>query len=69
MKLLIVESPGKISKLEEILGPGWRVAASIGHVRDLPNSGYGLDPPDFRPIYEQTKPGVISNPCRPGQGC
>lgn len=61
MKLLIVESPGKIDKLQEILGADWRVAASIGHVRDLPNSGYGLEPPDFRPVYEQTKPKVIRN--------
>ena len=37
MKLLIVESPGKIRKLQDILGAEWRVAASCGHVRDLPD--------------------------------
>ena len=34
--LLIIESPGKKKKLEEILGPSYRVEASFGHVRDLP---------------------------------
>ena len=47
MRLLIVESPGKIKKLQNILGAEWRVAASCGHVRDLPNQGYGLEPPNF----------------------
>lgn len=29
-KLLILESPGKVKKVQEILGPGWKVAASVG---------------------------------------
>ena len=52
MKLLIVESPGKIKKLQSFLPAEWRVAASVGHVRDLPDEGYGLEPPDFRPVYQ-----------------
>ncbi len=35
--LLIVESPGKVKKLKEILGAEFQVAASVGHVRDLPS--------------------------------
>ncbi|GGJ52313.1 type I DNA topoisomerase [Deinococcus roseus] len=36
MKLVIVESPGKIKKISSYLGNGYVVAASFGHVRDLP---------------------------------
>ncbi len=39
MKLLIVESPNKTRKIREFLGSDYRVAASFGHVRDLPMSG------------------------------
>lgn len=38
-KLLIVESPGKISKLSQILGSDWLVKASMGHVRELASDG------------------------------
>ena len=37
--LLIVESPTKAGKIRGFLGPEYRVAASFGHVRDLPPSG------------------------------
>ncbi|MGB8702665.1 MAG: DNA topoisomerase, partial [Thermosynechococcaceae cyanobacterium] len=37
--LLIVESPGKIKKLKSILGSGWEVKASVGHIRQLANDG------------------------------
>ena len=40
-RLLIVESPGKIRKLRSILGPGWNVRASVGHIRQLANDGNG----------------------------
>lgn len=43
MKLLIVESPNKIKKLKTILGEGWEVAASVGHIRDLPLKELGID--------------------------
>ncbi|MDR3205028.1 MAG: type I DNA topoisomerase [Deltaproteobacteria bacterium] len=57
MKLLIVESPGKVKKIQAILGAGWRVAASVGHVRDLPINSTAVYPPDFKPLYEQTERG------------
>ncbi|MCY7322575.1 MAG: type I DNA topoisomerase, partial [Phormidesmis sp. CAN_BIN36] len=38
-KLFIVESPGKIKKLSQILGPDWIVRASMGHVRELASDG------------------------------
>ncbi len=37
--LLLIESPGKIKKLGQILGSGWMVKASVGHVRELANDG------------------------------
>ena len=39
MKLVVVESPAKAKKIRELLGPDYRVAASMGHVRDLPAKG------------------------------
>ncbi|MGV0023668.1 type I DNA topoisomerase [Phormidesmis priestleyi] len=37
--LLLIESPGKSKKLSQILGAGWTVKASLGHVRELANDG------------------------------
>ncbi len=51
---MIVESPAKARTVENILGPDYRVVASVGHVRDLPNYGYGVKDiknGDFTPIY------------------
>lgn len=56
-KLLILESPGKVKKVQEILGPGWKVAASVGHVRDLPVKEMGVAAPDFKPKYTPTDRG------------
>jgi len=43
MKLVVVESPGKIRKIQGFLGSGeYRVAASFGHVRDLPERDMGV---------------------------
>jgi DNA topoisomerase-1 len=57
MKLMIVESPGKTKKIQGFLGSGWKVMASVGHVRDLPEKGLGVQAPDFRPQYEVTPRG------------
>ena len=56
-KLFILESPGKVKKVQEILGPGWKVAASVGHVRDLPVKEIGVAAPDFKPQYLPTDRG------------
>jgi DNA topoisomerase-1 len=37
--LLVVESPGKVKKLSQILGSGWIVRASCGHIRELSDEG------------------------------
>ena len=50
-KLLIVESPNKTDKIQHYLGSGWVVAASYGHIRDLPPGEMGVAPPDYRPQY------------------
>ncbi len=39
LKLLLIESPGKLKKLGQILGAGWIVKASMGHIRELANDG------------------------------
>ena len=41
--LVIVESPGKIKKLQEALGEDYVVKASVGHIRDLDESGLSID--------------------------
>lgn len=56
--LIIVESPGKTRKIRAILGAGYSVVASVGHVRDLPDEGeIGVEPPDFKPQYQPTERG------------
>jgi len=50
-RLLIVESPNKTEKIQHYLGSGWVVAASYGHIRDLPPGEMGVAPPDYRPQY------------------
>jgi DNA topoisomerase-1 len=57
MKLFIVESPGKVKKIQGFLGPDWKVAASVGHVRDLPERELGVSMPDFVPEYAPTERG------------
>lgn len=50
--LVIIESPGKIEKLQTILGPQYKVAACYGHVRDLPERDIGVAPPEYIAQYE-----------------
>lgn len=55
--IIIVESPGKIKKIESILGADYKVYASFGHVRDLPDHDLGFSPPDFKAQYVATERG------------
>jgi DNA topoisomerase-1 len=55
-KLVIVESPAKAKTIQKYLGRGFRVEASMGHVRDLPKSDLGVDiDNNFKPVYEVAK--------------
>ena len=50
--LVILESPGKVNTVKGYLGSGYKVVASVGHVRDLPKSTLGIDIDDhFTPKY------------------
>ena len=54
--LVIVESPAKIKTISSILGPQFKVMASMGHVRDLPTSTLGVNVEDgFLPTYRSIK--------------
>ncbi len=65
MKLVIVESPTKARHISHMLGNGYQVMASVGHIRDLPLTGEMsyVRPPDFRLNYvvSDTKKDVVSN--------
>ena len=52
MNLVIVESPTKSKTIEKFLGKNYKVTASMGHLRDLPKSTFGVDVEhDFEPKY------------------
>lgn len=51
--LVIVESPAKAKTIQNYLGSDYEVAASFGHVRDLPKKGMSIDiEHGFTPTYE-----------------
>ncbi len=51
-RLVIVESPAKARTIGKYLGPGFRVKASVGHIRDLPERELGVDVErGFEPKY------------------
>src|ERR671939_816997 len=51
--LVIVESPAKAKTINKYLGNDYKVLASIGHIKDLPSKGLGVDVEhNFEPTYE-----------------
>ena len=55
-KLVIVESPAKAQTIKKILGRNYEVAASYGHIRDLPKTKIGVDiENNFEPSYSTIK--------------
>lgn len=52
MQLVLVESPTKAKTISQFLGPEYKIMASFGHVRDLPENKFGVDvEKDFKPTY------------------
>lgn len=52
MQLVIVESPTKAKTISKFLGPEYKIMASFGHVRDLPEDKFGVDiKNNFKPTY------------------
>ena len=54
MRLIIVESPNKVAKIQRYAGAGFKVVASSGHIRDLPARRIGIHIEDgrFEPVWE-----------------
>jgi DNA topoisomerase-1 len=51
--LVVVESPAKAKTIGKYLGADYRVMASLGHIKDLPSKGLGVNvEQDFEPTYE-----------------
>ena len=70
--LVIVESPGKINKIQSILGDNYIVCASVGHIIDLSAKTMSIDiEHDFKPTYEYLtgKDKVIADLKRNAKNC
>src|SRR5699024_6302044 len=68
MKLMIVESPNKVKKIEEMLGAGWKVMASVGHIRDLDEKELSVNEETFKPKYVFIPPKKVQGRDRPFPG-
>lgn len=70
--LIIVESPAKIKTLKKFLGDEYVFESSLGHIRDLPQKGFGIDiENDFEPQYEvlAEKKQVIDKIIKTAKSC
>ena len=70
--LIIVESPTKVKTLKKFLGNTYRVESSVGHIRDLPKRGFGIDlENDFEPEYEnlEDKKDIIAKLKKAAKEC
>jgi DNA topoisomerase-1 len=55
--LVVVESPTKVRTINKYLGKDYNVAATVGHIKDLPAKEMGIEiEDDFKPKY-RTIPG------------
>ena len=61
-KLVIVESPAKAHTVGRILGPGYKVMASVGHVRDLPEHQEGIKREELPGGALRFTPGYVVPP-------
>jgi DNA topoisomerase-1 len=53
MQVVVVESPGKVKSINKYLGPGYKVMASYGHIRDLPSKDGSVKPDeDFAMLWD-----------------
>ena len=51
--LVVVESPTKVRTIKKYLGSDYQVAATVGHIKDLPSKEMGIDVEDgFKPKYQ-----------------
>ena len=51
--LVVVESPTKVRTVKKYLGKDYNVAATVGHIKDLPNKEMGIDiDGGFKPQYK-----------------
>jgi DNA topoisomerase-1 len=68
--LFIVESPGKIKKIQGFLPKSYIVDASIGHIRDLQSNTMSIDiEHNFTPIYVVTKPDKVQSLSKIAKKC
>jgi DNA topoisomerase-1 len=65
MKLVVIESPGKIKKLESFLPDDYRVLASFGHITEIPKSGLNIRLSDrtFKPmiVFRESQRSVLKD--------
>ena len=49
--LVIIESPGKVQKIQSILGSGYIVKPTVGHISHIQRKPFGIDLSNFNATY------------------